>query len=338
MPRGRPPREQVHLRLRSAVDELRVRLGGLPSPIEAGAIWTDIWHHEAHNSTAIEGNTLVLREVEILLEQGKAIGAKQLRDYMEVQGYAQAAQWVYGQAMEPADWSANRLVTLQEVRQVHYTALTPVWQIAPHEDATDDESPGNFRRHNIHRFPGGMQPPDFTDVPALMTEWVEQVCRIRDSEEAISVSIARCHAAFERIHPFLDGNGRSGRLLMNLVLVRMGYPPAIIYKRERSRYLSALDRADEGDPAPLAEMIARSILDNLYRFVVPAIAGPVRLVPLAALATPAISLPALRTAAVRGRLEAQRGTDGQWRSTRKWVDDYLAGRSARGRPRQPSSG
>ncbi|MGI8913626.1 MAG: hypothetical protein ACR2JY_07555 [Chloroflexota bacterium] len=69
---------------------------------------------------------------------------------MDVQGYAQAAKWVYGQAMEPADWSADRLVTLQEVRQVHYTALTPVWQIAPHEDATDDESPGNFRRHNIH--------------------------------------------------------------------------------------------------------------------------------------------------------------------------------------------
>jgi len=75
MRRGRPPLEQVHQRLRSAVEELRSRMGGLPSSIEAKTIWTDIWYHEAHNSTAIEGNTLVLREVEILLAQGNAAGA-----------------------------------------------------------------------------------------------------------------------------------------------------------------------------------------------------------------------------------------------------------------------
>lgn len=137
------------------------------------------------------------------------------------------------------------------------------------------------------------------------------------------------HAGFERIHPFLDGNGRAGRLLLNLVLVRLGYPPAVIYTRDRTRYLKALRAADNGDPGRFGELVARAVTDNLYRFVVPAIAGPQRLVPLVALATPAQSVFTLRAAVERGRLRAQKGPDGQWRSSRAWVDEYLASRYRR---------
>jgi fido (protein-threonine AMPylation protein) len=84
---------------------------------------------------------------------------------------------------------------------------------------------------------------------------------------------------FERIHPFIDGNGRTGRLVLNLVLVRLGFPPEIIFKREREGYLKGLDQADNGDPGRLAEQIARSVVDNLHRLVVPNIAGPSRIVP-----------------------------------------------------------
>ena len=66
--------------------ELRARLGGLPSPEESAYVWADIWHLEAHHSTALEGNTLVLREEETLLDQGKAVGANPLREYLEVKG------------------------------------------------------------------------------------------------------------------------------------------------------------------------------------------------------------------------------------------------------------
>jgi len=222
MPRGRPSRTTVHERLHDAVEELRGRPGGLPSRMEAEAIWTDIWYHEAHNSTAIEGNTLILREVEALLSQGRAVGDKQLRDYMEVQGYANAARWVYGQAIEPGAWSSAGMLTLAEVRQVHYTAMTPVWEVAPHEAATDEESPRSFRRHNIQPFPSGMRPPDFSEVSARMRDWVDDVCQLREESEPIALAIAKQHSAFERIHPFLDGNGRTGRLLMNLLLVRLG--------------------------------------------------------------------------------------------------------------------
>ena len=99
--RGRPTRNAVYERLRVQIGELRDRLGGLPSPSEADEIWRGIWLEEAHHSTAIEGNTLVLKQVELLLEQGRAVGNKELREYMEVRGYADAASWVYGQALEP---------------------------------------------------------------------------------------------------------------------------------------------------------------------------------------------------------------------------------------------
>ena len=103
---------------------------------------------------------------------------------------------------------------------------------------------------------------------------------------------------------------------------RRARPPVIVYKRQRGDYLRALRRADAGDAGLLGELMARAILDNLYKFVVPAIAGPARLVPLAALATDEVTSHALRVAAARGRLQVTRGSDGQWRSCRNWVNDY----------------
>ena len=104
MPRGRPSRAAIHARVDELVSELRGRFGGLPSPEEAEGIWTDIWYQEAHHSTAIEGNTLVRKQVEVLLKEGRLVGDKQLREYLEVQGYADAAKWVYWQALTPVEW------------------------------------------------------------------------------------------------------------------------------------------------------------------------------------------------------------------------------------------
>src|SRR5205823_777584 len=123
LPRGRKSREVIYHRLEEGVEELRVRLGGLPSPIQAQDIWGDIWYQEAHNSTAIEGNTLVLREVELLLKEGLAVGDKQLAEYLEVQGYADAAQWVYQQGLAPGEWTTGDLISLTEVRHVHTLAM-----------------------------------------------------------------------------------------------------------------------------------------------------------------------------------------------------------------------
>ena len=310
-------------RLAVQVAELHDRMGGLPSPDEASGIWEDIWYEEAHHSTAIEGNTLVLKQVKSLLRDGKAVGDKELREYLEVQGYAQAAYWVYSQAMNPTGLTRpESLLTLAEVREVHHQAMTPVWEVAPHPDATDRENPGNFREHEIQPFPSGMAPITFPLVHSEISHWIDTVNSLDTGPSAFPEELAKIHCRFEQIHPFLDGNGRTGRLILNLILVRLGYPPMVIYKRDREKYLTALSRADHGDSRPLGQILARAILHSLNRFVFPAIAGPARLVPLAALATRELGATALRAAVRRGRLRATRGEDGLWRSTRQWVDEY----------------
>lgn len=335
MPRGRPSRDAIYDRFAAALDELR-QFGGLPKPVEASSIWDDIWHLEAHNSTAIEGNTLALREVERLLESGRAIGARPLKDYLEVRGYGDAARWVYAQAAGAGTFDAVSLVTITEIREIHRVALAPVWEVEPHGDAGPDEGPGAFRRHDIHPFGGGMQPPPWPDVSAQLRSWVDEACLLGErfaargvEPRALPSELARLHAAFERVHPFLDGNGRTGRLVLNLVLVRLGFPPAVIFKRQRAAYLAALDQADHGDTGRLAEQIARSVIDNLHRFVMPNIAGPARIVPLQSLADDELSYEALRQAARRGKLEAHQGSDGVWRTNRRAVQQYKAARYRR---------
>jgi hypothetical protein len=334
--RGRPSRIAIFDRLDRAVEELS-NVGGLPHPAESEDIWEGIWYEETHHSTAIEGNTLILKEVKTLLDEGRAVGQKELREYLEVQGYAEAAQWVYQQAHRAGLWSPGDLTSPAELREIHIQTVAPVWRHFPPADHDPKEGPGSFRRHDLQPFAGGMRPPAWPDVPPQITDWLSAAATLkRDAEawlmEGMALTdplhhpvarLADLHASFERIHPFRDGNGRTGRLALNLMLVRLGYPPAIIYKRVK--YLHGLDRADKRDPGPLGELIARAVTHGIERFLLPALAGPQRITPLAALADQDLSQIALRRAAERGRLRAMRKRD-QWYSTRKWVDEYKASR------------
>lgn len=336
MARGRPARTTVYARLDAAIAELNNRLGGLPSPAESEYVWSDIWHLEAHHSTALEGNTLALREVEALLENGRAVGAKPLKEYMEVQGYGAAARWVYARARAPGEQYDGSLISFSEVTEIHHLAMTPVWQVAPTPDATAREAPGMLREHEIAAFEGGMKPPTWPLVPARLRDWIDMVegrsdelRRLRPSEDPLPEILAAIHNEFECIHPFIDGNGRAGRLALNLLLVRLGFPPVIVLKSQRSSYLAAMQRSDKGDHGPLGELLARAMYDNLNRFIVPSLAGPARLVPLTSLADDQFSIAALRQAATRGRLEAIQGADGTWRSTRRAVQTYAKTRRRR---------
>ncbi|TXQ08162.1 Fic family protein, partial [Escherichia coli] len=162
------------------------------------------------------------------------------------------------------------------------------------------EGPGNWRQHEIHEFSGGMQPPTHPLIPAEVSGWIDGANSLKKQLANDDIQIAEVpealaglHRDFEAIHPFIDGNGRTGRLALNLVLIRLGWPPAIILKEQRRKYLKALDSADHGDPGPLAELISRSVVDNLHRLI-PNIAGPAKYVPLEALADDEFSLAALK--------------------------------------------
>lgn len=332
---GRPSRafilEQVDLGLKDLA-----KTGGLPSPAESAEIWRNIWHEEAHNSTALEGNTLVLREVKLLLDEGRPIGNKDMKEYLEVLAYGQAAEWVYGQAIIPGSRGSSGVISQTEIRHIHEMTIEPVWRFFPPDGLDPEEGPGRFRRHDIAPFPEGMAPPSFTEVDALVTDWLKLANSSPAEGEPPLVHIARLHSAYERVHPFRDGNGRTGRLILNLVLVRGGYPPAIIRKAERTKYLIALRRADRGEFLPLAELIARAVKDSLDRFLLPGLAGPNRLLPLSALATPRHSAATLRKAAERGRLTFQRDEAGRYYGMKKWIDEYEK-TARRGRPRKTAT-
>jgi len=322
--RGRPTRQSVY----SAVDDEKSaldRIGGLPHPSVAGDIWDSIWFEETHHSTAIEGNTLILKEVRQLLEEGRAVGEKELKEYLEVQGYAEAAKWVYSQATEDDLLRNDPYVNLTELREIHRRVVSLAWEVAPPIDFLSGEGAGSFRLHDIKPFGNGMTPAPFTDIHPRITDWL----RLANSEPRPGVHLmehlARVHAEFERIHPFRDGNGRTGRLVLNLILVRQGYAPLIVYKRDRPAYIRGLEHTDRGDYGTLGELVARGVKNSIDRFVLPALAGPLQLVPIAALARTGVTALSLRRAAEKGRLRAQRQTRG-WYSTGRWVDEYLASR------------
>jgi fido (protein-threonine AMPylation protein) len=325
----RPSRQTVYDRLEQAVGDLE-QIGGLPTLDEAKGIWQDIWYEEAHHSTAIEGNTLIEREVQLLLFDGRAVGSKELAAYLEVQGYADASMWIYGQAVKGRH--GERGITLTELREIHRRVVESAWRYFPPVHLDSRDGPGEFRHTDIEPLRPGLKPPPWTDVRPLIDQWIKDATEVGAvlwiNGPHVIEDFARIHADFERIHPFNDGNGRTGRLVLNLLLVRHGYPPAVIHKKDRSRYLDGLRRADEGDPGLLGEVLARAVKHGIERFLLPGLAGPHRYVPLSALTDMGFSHNALMLAAKRGRLEATQQS-GQWYSNRKNVEDYKRTRYAR---------
>jgi hypothetical protein len=201
--RGRRSRASVYERLGHALAELDLRLGGLPSPKEAESIWADIWHQEAHHSTALEGNTVRSR----CSWSRAGPWARSPCGVQRSQGIRRCRPLSLWASSGPGDWHDGRLLSMNEVRHVHHLAMTPVWDVAPHPDATDREGPGSFREHDIHPFPGGMSPPTWPLVPAQMQQWVEDFCASSartgrgEIDRWLPEELARLHNQFERVHP-----------------------------------------------------------------------------------------------------------------------------------------
>ncbi len=313
--RGRPSLQEVLSLLDEQVALLKGRLGGLPHAVEADEILHTIWIDDVHNSTAIEGNTMTRAQVEDLVERGRASAG--LIENLEVKGYADAADWVYRHA---PDYDR---VPVAVVSEVHKLAVNLAWDLEP--PATRDQ-PGAWRKAPVAVRSVKVSVP--AAIPSDLDAWSESTRTLGESHPVVHAAIH--HAWFERIHPFADGNGRVGRLLLNFMLIQRGYPPAVIAKGQRPRYLRALGLADEGNPNPLGEVVARAVSGVLTRFLIPNLAGAAKLVPLAALASQGpYPVQYLRLLVFQGKLRAVR--DGHlWLSSRKWLDDYIATRDPRG--------
>lgn len=173
-----------------------------------------------YNSNAIEGNTLTLRETDLVL-RGLTIDQKPLKDHMEAVGHKEAFVYVSELVKDNVPISEN------VIKQIHFLVLA---------DKKDDR--GVYRRVPV-RIMGAQHEPV---QPYLIEPKMEQLIRdFKDSSEHIVTKLARFHIEFEGIHPFIDGNGRTGRLLVNLELMKAGYPPIDIKFTDRITYYNAFD-------------------------------------------------------------------------------------------------
>lgn len=173
-----------------------------------------------YNSNAIEGNTLTLRETDMVL-RGLTIDKKPLKDHMEAVGHKEAFEYVSELVKEKVPLS-ERII-----KQIHYLVL-----------ADKREDRGVYRRVPV-RIMGAQHEPV---QPYLIESQMEQLLqRYAQNTEHIIPRLARFHIEFEGIHPFIDGNGRTGRLLVNLELMKAGYPPIDIKFTDRIAYYNAFD-------------------------------------------------------------------------------------------------
>jgi len=180
-------------------------------------------------SNALEGNTLTRRETALVVEKGLTVGGKTLVEHLEATNHAAALDYVKEQVeRDPSELSAR------EVLKIHETILKGI----------DDANAGQYRTVPVRISGSGVVLPNPRKVPDLM----DAFCTWLGSETGLHpVEFAgEAHYRLVTIHPFVDGNGRTARLLMNLLLMQQGYPPAIIRKTDRLAYISSLEQAQTG--------------------------------------------------------------------------------------------
>ncbi len=188
-----------------------------------------------YESNAIEGNSLTLPEVKVLLEEGLAANAKPIQDHIDIVAHQKAIYYLMDLVRE------NAHLTQSIIKQFHALVL---------KSYHIEEKAYAGRYRDVPVFISGS--PQKPSQPYLIEPLMEQllVC-YHDNRQKGTVhpieNIARLHADFELIHPFIDGNGRTGRLLMNLELMKEGYPIAIIESAHKHEYYAALQAADNGD-------------------------------------------------------------------------------------------
>jgi Fic family protein len=229
-------------RLRAAKQRLdRVRPPS-PKSLEALAAWYDV--ELTYSSNAIEGNALTRSETAIVLEKGITIGGRPLKDHLEALGHRDALHLVRTLA------AASEPVREIDIREIHRLIQTRV----------DSEEAGRYSRHQRLIAGSPLMLPTPAEIPALMGDFVAWLAAAAAGYE----TAFEAHARLVAIHPFSDGNGRAARLVMNLVLMRAGYPPVVIGPEHRAAYIDALQALQlRSDPKPYRRFMSERLEASL---------------------------------------------------------------------------
>ena len=253
------------------VDQLKAELDELRplSPEREARVLQKFRLDWNYNSNAIEGNSLTLGETRSLLLHGLTAAGKPIRDHLDIRGHNEAVLWLEEIVRD------ERPLTEQFIRSMHEMLLGEAYEVpAQTPDGQPTRKlirPGQYKSgpNNVLTATGEMfyfATPE--ETPAKMTDLVDWYRREAEAAALHPVALAtEFHYRFVRIHPFDDGNGRMSRLLMNLILLRHGYPMTVIKATDRNQYLAALAAADAGEIEPFFQFIGENVAASLQLMI-----------------------------------------------------------------------
>jgi Fic family protein len=199
-----------------------------------------------YSSNALEGNALTSSETALVIEKGITIGGKSVREHLEAINHAFAFDFI----MQLVSATKHE-IQLNDILDIHRLILREI----------DDEHAGRLRTIMVRVSGSQVKFPDPVKVPELMEQFISW---LHTTDEHPVLVAANAHLRLVTIHPFVDGNGRTARLLMNLLLMQAGYPPAIISPKQRPAYINSLEQAQlKNDPAAYHELILHVVNESL---------------------------------------------------------------------------
>ena len=190
-----------------------------------------------YSSNALEGNTLTQSETKVILEDGITVGGKPLRDILECIGHSNAMKFLY----EMKDLGDETLIL--EFHRLFFTGIDPT-------------QAGQYRKTNVIITGTDYKPPPFEKIPALISKTLKA---LKETHPILAAS--ERHAAVANIHPFIDGNGRTARLIMNFSLLKQGYPVISIPPILRAPYIAACAEGNKGNLEPFYTLMATQTVE-----------------------------------------------------------------------------
>ena len=267
-----------------------------------------------YNSNAIEGNSLTLKETFLVINEGITINGKPLKDHLEVKGHQEALDYLYS-LVQPA-----KKIPLSERLICRFNQLVT--------QGAEKNWGGIYRNSGVIISGSDHTPPEAAHIPHEMRRLIKWLKTNRGRAHTIELA-ARLHHKIVYIHPFFDGNGRTARLIMNILLMRAGYPLVIILKNDQKKYYRVLDQADKGDIHPLVRFIAQAVnrsLEIYLKILTPASLQKEKYLPLSKIAPQTPYSPKyLNLLAGEGLLEAHK--EGRnWLTSKESIERYIRGR------------
>ena len=191
-----------------------------------------------YSSNALEGNSLTESETKIIIEDGLTIGGKTIREHSEVLGHSDAYTFLNTLVKKSIITESNII----ELHRLFYYRI-------------DNKKAGKYRKQQVYISGTDYLPPKYNEIPDLMKKFISSISEMKETLHPVTLA-AKLHERIATIHPFIDGNGRTARLVMNLSLLQNDYPIIIIPPVLRNDYISSIRLANTGDTEPFFNFIS----------------------------------------------------------------------------------